>query len=228
MVRIHGGAVVPREAFQNMLWRALMLTLISTGAGSAAAQAYTVDPEAGRNTFSAVFDAPLGERINAVSSAVGCKLTVDGKAGTAAGHCEVPLLSIKVDSEPTKTDHFDQWSTNKKIAPEKCKYEATFQGVKLAAPLATGQKISFEGQAKVTVCGRSRQDGGSEAISGTATQLPDGTLRLRVAIKGFNRESYGVSPKATAGWLARVQQLAPVVSASGDIEINIFATQESK
>jgi hypothetical protein len=41
---------------------------------------------------------------------------------------------------------------------------------------------------------------------------------------GAHREKYGVSPKNTAGWLARVQQLAPVVGSEGTIEVNLFAT----
>src|SRR5262249_14323919 len=67
-----------------------------------------VDPDAGNNTFSAVFDAALGERITAVSSAVGCTIVAD--EGKLEGHaqCSVPLTSITVDSDETKTDHFQQ------------------------------------------------------------------------------------------------------------------------
>src|SRR5262245_37955394 len=83
---------------------------------------FKVDPEAGNNTFSAVFDAALGERIMAVSSGVGCTITVD--EGQEEGHarCSVPLISIKVDSDDTKTDHFQQWATNKKSNPKKCTF----------------------------------------------------------------------------------------------------------
>ena len=49
------------------------------------------------------------------------------------------------------------------------------------------------------------------------------TLRIRAKIKGFNREAYHIGPKWTGGWLAKVQQLANVVSAEGDIDINMFA-----
>jgi len=69
------------------------------------AAALHVDPDAGNNKFSATFDAPLGERIEAVSSAVNCDLSYDDKAGTASGNCSVPLTSIMVDNEPTKTEH---------------------------------------------------------------------------------------------------------------------------
>ena len=202
----------------------MFLMVMSLGiTASAAAQSYTVDPEAGRNTFSAVFDAPLGERIMADSSAVGCNFKLTGLI--AGGHCAVALTSIKVDADATKTEHFEQWSTNKKVAPDKCEYALDFDAVKLSAPLAEGQRVPFTGPVKVTVCGRHRDDGGSETVNGTATVLPDGLLKIRAEIKGFNRESYGVSPKNTAGWLARVQQLAPVVNATGDIEVNVFATQ---
>jgi len=157
---------------------------------------------------------------------VSCQLTVKGTA--ASGHCEAALTSIKVDSDETKSDHFYQWSTNKKVPNDKCKYEVSFDGAKLAGPLVAGQKVAFEGKVKVTVCGRNRADGGLEPVSGAVTQLPDGTLRIRAMIKDFNRESYGVSPKATEGWLARVQQLAPVVAPVGEVEVNVFATSEGK
>lgn len=61
-------------------------------------------------------------------------------------------------------------------------------------------------------------DQGSEHITGTVIDLPAGsydpkhTLRIRARIEAFNRERYGMSPKQTAGWLARVQQLADVVA----------------
>ena len=51
-----------------------------------------------------------------------------------------------------------------------------------------------------------------------------GTLRIRAKVEHFDREKYGVSPKNTAGWLAWVQELAPVVGTEGTIEVNLFAT----
>jgi hypothetical protein len=207
----------------------LVVAVCGLAAGAEAqTRVYKVDPEAGRNTFSAVFEAPLGERINAVSSAVGCKLTVDDAAHTASGSCKVALESIKVDAEPTKTEHFQQWSTNKKIKPSRCDYAAELEDVKFSDTLAADKKVPFEGQIAFQVCGRGREGGDREKVTGTVTQMDDGTLLVKAVIKGFNRENYGVSPKNTAGWLARVQQLAPVVSATGDIEINVFATRESK
>src|SRR3954471_23257166 len=93
------------------------------------AAALHVDPDAGNSKFNATFDAPLGERINAVSSAVGCEIAYD--SNTASGKCSVPLTSISVDSEPTKTEHFQQWATNKKSDPKDCKIEAKFDGLKV-------------------------------------------------------------------------------------------------
>ena len=52
------------------------------------------------------------------------------------------------------------------------------------------------------------------------------TLRIPGKIEGFNRESQQIGP--TDGWLARVQQLAPVVATDGMIEVNLFATKPGK
>ena len=97
----------------------------------ATAEDFSVSPEAGNSGFSAVFDAVLGERINAVSSAVGCEVTVDEKTGLATGRCSVPLTSIQVDSDATKSEHFHDWATNKKSDAKDCKLEAVFSSVKL-------------------------------------------------------------------------------------------------
>lgn len=189
------------------------------------AAALHVDPEAGNNKFNATFDAPLGERINAVSSAVGCELTYDDKAGTASGSCSVPLASISVDSEPTKTEHFQQWATNKKSDPKECRIEARLEGVKLE-PAALGEKPSqISGEAAFTVCGRARSDGKKEKLAGTAMTLPDGRIRIRARVDKFNRDKYRIGPKYTDGWLSRVQQLAPVVAEVGQLEVSIFATR---
>src|SRR5258707_13482347 len=81
------------------------------------AEEFNVDPSAGNSTFNAVFDARLGERINATSSAVECSVSYDEKGGTMSGTCPVPLTTIKVDNEDTKTGHFHQRPTNKKMEP---------------------------------------------------------------------------------------------------------------
>ena len=80
----------------------------------------SVDAEAGNNTLNAVFDAALGERITAVSSAVGCTVKADEEKLTGSAKCSVPLTSIKVDSDDTKTEHFQQWATNKKSMTPAC------------------------------------------------------------------------------------------------------------
>jgi hypothetical protein len=202
------------------------------------AAALHVDPDAGNNKFDATFDAPLGERINATSSAVACDVTYDEKAGAASGACSVPLTSITVDSEPTKTEHFQQWTTNKKVDPKECRIEAKFEGVKVEPALtgtpsngvpktsnsdAVPQPSKISGEAAFTVCGRARTDGKKERLTGTAMMLPDGRIRVRARVEKFNRDRYHIGPKYTDGWLSRVQQLAPVVAETGTLEISLFA-----
>ena len=60
---------------------------------------------------------------------------------------------------------------------------------------------------------------------GIASDADANTLRIRAKIEGFNRERYQIGPKRTDGWLARVQELAPVVATDGTIEVNLFATE---
>ena len=178
------------------------------------AAALHVDPEAGNSKVNATFDAPLGERINAVSSAVACDLDYDEAAGTASGACSVPLTSIMVDNEPTKTEHFQQWATNKKVEPKDCKLEAKFSGLKVEF----GKP--FSGDVPFTVCGKTAKP---EKLTGNAMKLDDGRIRIRARVAKFNRDKYKVGPKYTEGWLSRVQQLAPVVAETGELEISIFA-----
>jgi hypothetical protein len=188
-----------------------------------AAATLKVDPEAGNSKFNATFDAPLGEKINAVSSAVGCALSFDAKTGAASGSCSVPLTSIMVDNEPTKTEHFQQWVTNKKVDPKKCTIEAKLEGVKVDPPALSSTPGKIDGDALFTVCGRKRSDGGKETLTGNVMQLPDGRVRIRVRVDHFNRDKYKIGPKYTEGWLSRVQQLAPVVAEDGTIDIALFA-----
>ncbi len=215
---------MPRPAVINSL---LLAVLITTPA-DALAEGFTVNPDAGNSGFSAVFDAALGERINAVSSAVGCDVTYDEQTGLAAGRCAVPLLSIKVDADETKSDHFHQWATNKKSEPKDCRLEAAFSGVKLGA-LKAEQAMPFTAEIPFTVCGRGRTDGGKEQVSGTAVLLPAGsygekkTIRIRATLAGFDRDAYRIGPRYTDGWLARVQSLAKVVAEKGTIELSLFA-----
>ncbi len=194
----------------------------------ALAEGFRVDPGAGNNTFAAVFDAKLGERITAQSSAVACELRYDEKTGLASGGCSVPLSSIRVDNEDTKTEHFRQWVTNKKSDPGACRFEASFDGVKVGA-LAPGEPVPFAAEIPFTVCGRKPAGGRVEKVRGTALLFPPGaygerkTIRIRATIEGFDRDAYRIGPGYTEGWLARVQSLAKVVADQGTIDLSLFA-----
>jgi hypothetical protein len=197
-------------------------------ASPALAEGFRVDPDAGNNTFAAVFDAKLGERITAQSSAVACDLRYDEKTGLASGRCSVPLSSIRVDNEDTKTEHFRQWVTNKKSDPRACRFEASFDGVKVGA-LAPEQPVPFTAEIPFTVCGRKPADGRAEKVKGTALLFPPGaygerkTVRIRATVAGFDRDAYHIGPRYTEGWLARVQSLAKVVADQGTIDLSLFA-----
>ena len=198
----------------------------------ASAEDFRVDPDTGNNKFDAVFDAKLGERITAQSSAVACYLRHDEKTGLASGRCSVPLTSIRVDNEDTKTEHFWQWVTNKKSDPKACRFDASFEGVKIGA-LAPEQPVPFTAALPFTVCGRKPADGRKEKVTGTALLFPPGsygekrTIRIRARIEGFDRDAYRIGPKYTEGWFARVQTLAKVVSDQGTIDLSVFATSSS-
>lgn len=209
--------------------RAAALALLAALLGAAArADDLAVDPEAGNNSLSAVFDARLGERITAVSSAVGCTVRYDEQTGLASGRCEVPLESIRVDNDDTKSDHFRQWATNKKSDPAACKLEAVFERVRLGA-LVPEQPAPFQAEVPFTVCGRARAGGGKERVIGTALLFPPGAygarrvIRIRATVAGFDRDAYQIGPRFTEGWLARVQSLAKVVAEKGDVELSLFA-----
>ncbi len=196
----------------------------------AAQTAYKVDPTSGNSNFSATFELPLGERINAISPRVGCDLAVDDEKGSVSGSCSVPLLSITVDNEPVKAEHFQQWATNKKSKPKACHFEAKFENV--AAKLEVGKEVPFTADATFTVCGKARTDGGKERLEGVATLMAAGsygdaqTIKIRAHISKFDREAYQIGPKFTDGWLARVQGLAQVVAPVGSIELSLFARMD--
>jgi hypothetical protein len=189
---------------------------------------FEVNPDAGNNSFSAIFDAKLGERINAVSSAVGCQVTYDDKTGLASGKCSVPVESIRVDNDDTKSDHFRQWATNKKSDPAQCRIEASFSGVKIGT-LAAGTPAPFIAEIPFSVCGRGRTGGAKEKVTGTALLFPPGaygekaTIRIRATVADFDRDAYRIGPKYTDGWLARVQSLATVVAEKGTVDLSLFA-----
>ena len=195
---------------------------------SALAEELTVNPDAGNSGFSAVFDAALGERINAVSSSVGCDVSFDEKTGLASGRCSVPLTTITVDNDATKSEHFHDWATNKKSEPKDCKLEAVFSGVKLGA-LTPEKPVPFTAEIPFTVCGRARVGGGKEKVAGTAVLFPPGaygdkkTIRIRATVAAFDRDAYRIGPRYTDGWLARVQTLAKVVAEQGTVELSLFA-----
>jgi len=190
-----------------------------------------VDPEAGNNAFAAVFDSAIGERITAVSSAIGCTFAVDEAKLEGSGHCAVPLSSIRVDNDDTKTEHFGQWATNKKTEPARCMLELEVPSVRLTPPIEPKKPVPFSTEGTFTICGRRREDHRPEHIQGSVIYLPAGTygskrtLRIRARIEHFDREKYGVTPKSTPGWLARVQQLAPVVATAGTIDVNLLAME---
>jgi len=207
---------------------ATLVTALALAPPAARGEGLVVNPDAGRNTFSAVFDARLGERITAVSSEVGCEISYDPKGGTASGKCSVPLESVRVDNDDTKSDHFRQWATNKKVEPKDCRIEATFAGVAVGK-LVPEKPVPFSAEIPFTVCGRGRADGGREKVTGTALLFPAGsygaheTIRIRAVVAGFDRVAYRVGPQFTEGWLARVQALAPIVAQTGTLEISLFA-----
>lgn len=208
--------------------RTVALASLLLAPAASRAEVLEVAPEAGNSSFSAVFDAALGERINAVSSAVGCEITFDERTGIASGRCSVPLTSIKVDADDTKSDHFQQWTTNKKSDPKDCSFVATFSGVKVG-PLSPEKPAPFATEIPFTVCGRGRNDGGKEKVTGTALLFPPGaygerkTIRIRATIASFDRDAYRIGPRYTDGWLARVQSLAKVVAGQGVVDLSLFA-----
>ena len=207
-----------------------LLATLETAGGATGETRFVVDPDAGNNAFTAVFDATIGERITAVSSAVACTLTVDEAKLEGRARCSVPLGSIRVDNDDTKTGHFGQWATNKKTEPTKCAFDLDVPSVKLPPPVEAKKPVAFTTEGTFTICGRRREDQRPERIQGTVIYLPAGTygskrtLRIRARIEHFDREKYGVTPKNTPGWLARVQQLADVVGTEGTIDVNLFAT----
>ena len=224
---------------------ALLVPIFVLGAPAARGDVrFAVDPEAGNNTFTAVFDAAIGERITAVSSAVACTLTIEEAKLEGKASCSVPLTAIRVDNDDVKSEHFRQWATNKTVDPRKCVLELEVPAVKLAEPVAPMKPVEFETEGTFTICSRRRDDQGAEKIRATILYLPSEkydaartprpsrgarrharTIRIRARIEGFDRERYQVGPRWTAGWLARVQQLAPVVATQGTIDVNLFAME---
>jgi hypothetical protein len=197
---------------------AIVLVLLASPA-----ETLRVDGRAGNNTLNGVFDAPLGERITATSSAVGCDIRVDPGGRNLSGRCSVPLATITVDADPTKSDHFRQWATNRKSDPARCMLSTELAAVAVSLPRAPGESAEFQADLPFSVCGRPREDGGREHVTGTVVRLDDGWLRVRARIEHFHREAYRIGPRFTEGWLARVQSLAKVVAEEGTLELTLFA-----
>src|SRR5215467_7164592 len=185
------------------MFGAVVLVLLASPA-----ETLRVDAKAGNNTLNGVFDAPLGERITATSSAVGCDIHVDAQGRNLSGRCSVPLATITVDADPTKSDHFRQWATNRKSDPARCMLSTELAAVAVSLPKAPGESTDFHADLPFTVCGRPREDG---------------WLRVRARIEHFHREAYRIGPRFTDGWLARVQALAKVVAEEGTLELTLFA-----
>jgi hypothetical protein len=210
---------------------ALALALADVSRVGASDTTFQVDPDLGNSAFTAVFDAAVGERITAVSSSIACTVTVDEEDLEGRATCSVPLTSIRVDNDDTKSEHFAQWATNKKMAAGQCTFDLEVPRVKLSPPVDPKTALPFSTEGTFKICGRGREGGGAEKITGSIVVLPPGahgpkrTLRIRAHIEGFDRERYGVSPKSTAGWLARVQQLADVVAREGTIDVSAFAAE---
>jgi hypothetical protein len=196
----------------------LLVLLASPG------QTLRVEAEAGNNTLNGVFDAPLGERITATSSAVGCEIQLSPESRNLSGRCSVPLTSITVDADPTKTEHFRQWATNRKGDPARCTLAAQLDRIEVSFPQTPGESTQFEAEVPFTVCGRPREDGGREHVTGTLVRLEDGFYRVRARVERFHREAYRIGPRFTEGWLARVQSLAKVVAEEGTLELTLFAS----
>jgi hypothetical protein len=210
----------------RMIVPALLVLLVRSATGAT----YGVDVDARGNAMTAVFDSAVGERITAVSPRIACTLTVDEAALTGSAHCSVPLTSIAVDNTPQKSEHFQQWATNKKSDPEACTIDLTLPAVRVPGPVTPDRPIQLTTEGTFTICGRPRDDHGAEPVAVTLTYIPEygddkvHALRIRAHVEHFDRERYGVSPRATAGWLARVEQLSDVVATEGVIDVSILAT----
>src|SRR6266850_7594880 len=132
----------------------LLAALVAMNRAAAATQ-FAVDPEVGNNAFTAVFDSQIGERITAVSSAVGCTLTVDEAKREGRAGCSVPLSTVRIDNDDTKTEHFGQWATNQKTDPKQCTFQLEVPEVKLPSPVEPKTPVAFTTEGRFTICGRS-------------------------------------------------------------------------
>ena len=79
--------------------------------GTALAKTYSVAPGGGNSNMTAVFDAPLGERITAISSQLSCTVELGKDKQSISGQCSIPLTTVMVDNEDVKTAHFQLWAS---------------------------------------------------------------------------------------------------------------------
>lgn len=120
--------------------------------------------------------------------------TYDEKAGTFSGACSVPLTSIKVDNGDTKTEHFQQRATNRKMEATACLFEGRLSNVKIGK-LVANTPVKFSTEVPFTICSRPRADGGKEKVYGSAILFPPGsygeaqTIRVRATIERFASDS---------------------------------------
>ena len=210
---------------------ALAALLVFLAAAPAGADPFKVDPSIGNSTMRATFDSPLGERITAISSAITCDFDFS-ESGIATGKCSLPLTSISVDNEPDKTEHFQQWATNKKSDAEACRFEFEIDKAQTAGnEVEPMQVMQIRATGYFTICGRKHEKGERETLRGAVVLFPAGergpgrVVKISVTIDGFNRDSYKVGPDWTEGWLPKFQKLARVVGHTGTIELNLFATE---
>ena len=85
---------------------------------------------------------------------------MDPEGRNLSGRCSVPLSSITVDADATKSDHFRQWATNRKSDPARCMVSAQLDAVAVSLPQATGESNEFQADLPFTICGRPRRMAG--------------------------------------------------------------------
>ena len=119
--------------------------------------------------------------------------------------------------------------TNKKSESKTCALEARIKSARLTGPLVAEQPVGFSGEVTFFACGHPAQRRTQGARRRDGHLLPARaygaakTIRIRARIEKFNRDLYGIGPKYTEGWVARVQTLASEVAEEGTIDLNLFA-----
>jgi len=106
--------------------------------------------------------------------------------------------SLTVDADPTKTEHFRHWATNRKLDTARCMLGAQLDRIAVSLTQASGESTEFQAEVPFTVCGRPGEH--------------------------FHREAYRIRPRFTEDWLARMHSLAKVVAEEGTLELTLFAS----